>query len=876
MKKILYKLALVFISINLNAQFITSPLPDSLSIYRGFSYTSDGQNILAIGKASVYDYYYYVENNGIATVINTPYDLYSNRFFIQLKNYDSICYHLTNDGVYYFQPDGTWDSLKYYNNSLIAKGLYIDGNKKYIALKDSLIYFDGNAWHTFNYNYNNAPVVFREDNGILYFNLISSGIFAFDGQNLTQIINEENIRDFIIYDQKIWYSLAFGYDTIKIVDFNASPIALNIDYPIPSGTACFTIFNNQLYAIGSSTLYVFDGTNLDHLIHNVTYSVNDIEYNWDDGYAYQILNHNNGLLCNLSLKLIFIDPSLYESLGTLQVNQNYKNLNINQVDAWYMNRGQMFWDGIGMPKYEVPKGSGKTASFAGGFWFTANNADHSYASVSRFNNGYDFSPGPLKASGTSMGTTDTSECYAYDHIWKISASEIQYHQMHYADAGYVIPQDILTWPAHGNTAHDFAENLAPFVDLNNNQIYEPEQGDYPCIKGDMSLYWIFNDVLAPHTESENSEGMGLEIHAQAYAFQCDTCTGQDTIINYTTFLNWRVINRSTNNYPEFTAAFWSDADLGDAPDDYIGTHVALNSMVIYNGDNMDGNGNGNTYGANPPALYHSILQGPLAITNDGIDNDNDGTIDEQDEHNLLSGMVYFINGASATGDPENYHDFNNYLNHKWKDNRPLTYGGIGYVLTGGTPAKYMFPGNSDPWMNGTYGIDPNYTSYLGESIWTEASEGNAPTDKRGLAITGPTSLEAGGEAEYTMALIFSRGSDGAYSSVIQGESDVSNIINQYNNTNIHDCGFMALSIEEKHNAIQNEIRLLSNPVSDVLIVINKPKNSTYRIIDIKGQVILNGPFNDDSISTASIEKGVYILEIIDDQKNLHQLKFIKE
>lgn len=553
------------------------------------------------------------------------------------------------------------------------------------------------------------------------------------------------------------------------------------------------------------------------------------------------------------------------------IAQNNKNLDINQVDAGYWNRGQMFWDLNASPTYEVPKGSGKTSMFASGLWMSAKDeTENIYGAVAKFNqNGYDFFPGPLRANGNLLGTTDAVYSQLFDKIWKITREEIILHQLNYTSNNYLIPEDIATWPAHGNTEDGYAENLAPFVDVNNNNIYEPALGDYPDIKGDMSLYWIFNDNLDIHQESEGTVALKVEIHAQAYAFTCDTLTGTDVALNYTTFLEYRVINRSTVTYSDFSTAFWTDADLGYAADDYIGTHVGLNSMYFYNGEDIDGTGDGNEYGENPPAQFITILDAPFAEFGDNIDNDNDGTIDEEGEKALLSRMLFYYNDQGPVGDPTTSADYFNYLQGQWKDGRPLTFGGNGYVPTGGIEAKYMFPGESDPWMNGTDGVDPDYAIPGG---WTEANEANTPNDRRGIAVSGPFSLEPNQELEFQLAFVWSRGDDGAISSVNKGFLEVERITEMYNNGTLHGCGLEEVSVNEISTL--ETLEVFPNPITDVFVIKGAKLDSKYEVLNLKGQQVFSGTLKTGTINIKHLSEGTYILKVIDNNKT-KVLKIVK-
>ena len=50
--------------------------------------------------------------------------------------------------------------------------------------------------------------------------------------------------------------------------------------------------------------------------------------------------------------------------------------------------------------------------------------------------------------------------------------------------GYSIPNSILDWPTHGDISKNQDFYLATFYDKDGDGIYNTNNGDYPCIKGD--------------------------------------------------------------------------------------------------------------------------------------------------------------------------------------------------------------------------------------------------------------------------------------------------------------------------------------------------------------------------------------------------------
>ena len=78
---------------------------------------------------------------------------------------------------------------------------------------------------------------------------------------------------------------------------------------------------------------------------------------------------------------------------------------------------------------------------------------------------------------------------------------------------------------------------------------------------------------------------------------------------------------------------------------------------------------------------------------------------------------------------------------------------------GSTPAKFMFPGNSDPTGIGTNGLitSENWDNPDG---WTEEVAGNDPADRRFIQSAGPFEFHPGNEITMNYAFVWSKASDG--------------------------------------------------------------------------------------------------------------------
>jgi hypothetical protein len=250
------------------------------------------------------------------------------------------------------------------------------------------------------------------------------------------------------------------------------------------------------------------------------------------------------------------------------------DLDINNVRAKIFTGGDMWWDLAGNAKYEVPKGSGKTSSYAASLWIGGidGNNQLKVAAQTYRQNGNDFWTGPVSAD-PATGATDVSleDCDYYDRHWILTKESVRQYVNTGTAGDAITAEAISSWPGNGDLSKNQLKFLAPFFDANGNGVYEPNgdgsnpltrdfpyfrdinpdiaQTDYPTdtltgkplckeyLFGDKLLWWVFNDVGNIKTET-NSDPIGLEIRAQAFAFQTADA------INNMTFYQYQVINRS--------------------------------------------------------------------------------------------------------------------------------------------------------------------------------------------------------------------------------------------------------------------------------------------------------------------------------------------
>lgn len=435
-----------------------------------------------------------------------------------------------------------------------------------------------------------------------------------------------------------------------------------------------------------------------------------------------------------------------------------RELWINNVRTIIYSGGDMWWDlqGNGNAYYIIPatsnRNTGISSSFAGSIWLGGLDAGGQLkvAAMTYRQNGIDFWPGPLD---TVNASADPEQCLKYDQIYTVSRVEVDNFY-----AGGAPTPNIISWPGNGDQSKNQGKRLAPFVDVNGDDFYDPSNGDYPAfdvknvalkdnlgfckakLYGDQTLFWVFNDKGGAHTETQGVP-IGVEVRAQAFAFK----TNDE--INNMTFYNYEIHNRSSFQLNQTYFTIWNDADLGYYLDDYVGCDVSRGLGYIYNADPFDETAAGtNGYGDFPPALGCDFFRGPLADLNDGIDNDNDANVipqtpntgtDEPGETIQMSRFTYYNNNIGAfppqTTNPDIAIHYYNFMTGFWKDGSPFTFGGNAY---GGTaPATFVYDGNP-----------------VAGTGWTEKSAGNLPGDRRFLQSAGPFRLLPGAVNEITFGM----------------------------------------------------------------------------------------------------------------------------
>lgn len=448
---------------------------------------------------------------------------------------------------------------------------------------------------------------------------------------------------------------------------------------------------------------------------------------------------------------------------------------------------------------------------------------------------------------TQFGSDSSSGFHRYDpetnsilgqrwqRIWKVSKAEINtfISDQFNGTIDWRRYPDIRDWPAHGDTARGEDFHLAPFIDVNQDGLYQPAiAGDYPCILGDQALWWVFNDVARPHTKT-GGPSIGVQIEAMAYAYDCQQSNCPDSALDYTTFYHYEILNKSALKYEDFHLGYWLEGDYGIYTDDFMGCDTALDLAYFYNADSLDEALYG--YGFNPPATGMLTLNTPDSLG--------------------MTAFIYMIPDFSTSGYPENDHDFYGFLRGFFKDSTHLVNNGLdGHSRTGpGPETNFVFPG------------DPGCDSTGQGSGWTEISAGRIPFARKFICSTGPSTFEPGDTIQYDFAMIWARNADstqitrGHIASVCELKMDAPQVRNFWLNQQ-KVCFNQIVGLKPRIQDSGLQLSLYPNPNRGSFTLEGEVgKKGAYRVYDLYGRELESGVLLDKK-RFEGYPRGVYLIE----------------
>ncbi len=521
---------------------------------------------------------------------------------------------------------------------------------------------------------------------------------------------------------------------------------------------------------------------------------------------------------------IFTIPSLFFANVQAQdcVPTAYKKLEVNDVSLGVLNGGDMFWD-LNNNCYEVPKGGGVNALFAGALWMGGVDDQGSLklAAQTYRQSGNDFFPGPRPSSEDEAETF----CDNFDKIWRVSAQEIADFRSAFENGAIQspddIPESIREWPGRNNIVSEAApldRELAPFVDLNENDQYDPLLGEYPAIKGDEALWWIYHDE-GEHLATEGLP-LGVEIKTMAYAFV-------EEGLEYSTFYDYSITNKSDDPLNGFYISKYIDVDLGCFENDYVGCIPDENLSYGYNATAEDCP---NGYGEDLPIIGIKLIK---------------GMEDANGEEQGMSSFIYYNNDFSNNGNPETAEHYYNYLRGKSKTGEDIIVP-ENVPEIGGNTSSFMYSGNPSQ-----------------SDEWSECTMASPIGDRRFLMGLGTIDLLPGQQTAFTLGVIWSNENTLLCPEIDQFTEHVNEVVSTYE---IQIAADIAAGINDK-NALSIAISVFPNPASDVIYLeLEDAENSIKEIsmLDAAGstiQVESKNQRNTFSMKTGGLKSGLYFLRI---------------
>jgi len=287
------------------------------------------------------------------------------------------------------------------------------------------------------------------------------------------------------------------------------------------------------------------------------------------------------VLCLLALSALVVGAAAAAPHGSAPLRpQGFdlsQRIDANQISMAVTNVGSFASDLLtGQAGLEYPRGSGKTAVYAGGLWLGAMAGGLRRGAIAEYSQEY--VPGIVGADPSSPDF----------RVFKL--------QRHYA-----------TLPEATAALDDYDAHARPYGAPPVSMLVDGSLD----IPGDQMLWSVYNDadMLAHNNQAGSTAPLGVEVRQTTWAYDQPGPLGKAVILAF------RLTNRSYYAFAfEGThVALWLDPDLGGYRDDLVGCDVARNLGFCYNATNND-----SIYGTNPPAVGLALIRGPATAMGDTL------------------------------------------------------------------------------------------------------------------------------------------------------------------------------------------------------------------------------------------------------------------
>ena len=219
---------------------------------------------------------------------------------------------------------------------------------------------------------------------------------------------------------------------------------------------------------------------------------------------------------------------------------------------------------------------------------------------------------------------------------------------------------------------------APFKDIDENGIYNPII-DIPGIEGAAQTIWFVANDQEPGLTMNLYGTLPIGLEYQATMWEYKDSLGFNNFF----FRRYKLINKSDvlgnpTTFEDMYISMWSDPDIGDALNDFVGCDTLLNLGYGYNGVATDP-----IYDPlPPPAVGFDLIRGPIVEGNPGEDKNRNGIEDIYDyglkENNErvygfinlpMTAFYYFVRNDPVLtdpplGNPDGANQFYNFMQGK--------------------------------------------------------------------------------------------------------------------------------------------------------------------------------------------------------------------
>ncbi|MBC8322154.1 MAG: T9SS type A sorting domain-containing protein [Candidatus Marinimicrobia bacterium] len=349
---------------------------------------------------------------------------------------------------------------------------------------------------------------------------------------------------------------------------------------------------------------------------------------------------------------------------------------------------------------EWPKDANLYINFASGVWIAGKVNGDIRTAVAEY--GPEFVAGPW---GSDAGASD-------HQLYIVNKSDL---------ADPLASDDFQNWPA---------DLGAPWVDVDGDGSYDPlpTGNDYPEFIGDQVIWFVMNDGEQSQHSIFSTLPIGLEVQMTVWGYDRPDAFGDMM------FVKSLIINKGGVDIDSTVIGLWSDPDLGDAGDDFVGCDTTLSLGFCYN-DGAD-----HDYGGDPPAIGYDFFQGPIVAS---------------------AGDTAFAYGRSIPGFKNlEMSSFTKYINEDdpvWSDPNSAVemYNLMNGLMKSGDPFINTETGEATKFV---LADDPNLNTGAGDGVWVD-SDDHASGDRRFLMNAGPFTLADGDSQEVVFGMLIARGSD---------------------------------------------------------------------------------------------------------------------